>query len=474
MKPVPARLILLIIIVVALSVVLIISISSFLPRKLTGSFEYIRKGEELLDKGKYVQAVPYFEKAYESSPENETIKSSLVYIYSVYSRELTKENKYDEAIQYLDKARNITPNSSTVQNLSFAYSGKALYEAGKGDMLAAKQSYSRAIKYASESDIAARNLGVTLYNDGVSEFKSGREDIAILCFKESSLIYKDARTFEILGDLYHKRAELKMARYYWHAAMMLAPDNRALADKIDKVTKEIALSSREKEAEISHFEIRYTKDLPIDKELAAKTLERAYVDIGKDLGYFPDEKTKVFFYSNEDFKNTFNMPYFVKAFYDGSIKMPAPETYLDKERFAKYIYHEYTHAIISAKTKNNCPTWFGEGIAVWEEYKRENTDMRKVTADIKSMPEISFRFLNASFESENISQDKALSYVLAYTLVDFIIENWGIKGLQGVLKRLGERQHIANAIDDEFLISEGDFENKWREYAISKYFKNIS
>ena len=166
------------------------------------------------------------------------------------------------------------------------------------------------------------------------------------------------------------------------------------------------------------------------------------------------------------------MPYFVKAFYDGSIKMPAPETYLDKERFAQFIYHEYTHAIVSAKTNNNCPVWLSEGIAVWEEYNKNHIDMQKLAKDIKSVPEMSFKSLDEIFESDEINNGKAMGYIIAYTLVDFIVNNWGMPGLRGILKRLRDKQHIANAIDDEFLMSEGEFEGKWRNYALEKFFKN--
>jgi hypothetical protein len=164
------------------------------------------------------------------------------------------------------------------------------------------------------------------------------------------------------------------------------------------------------------------------------------------------------------------MPYFVKAFYDGSIKMPAPETYLDKDMLSRYIYHEYVHAIVSAKTNNNCPAWLSEGIAVWEEFNKERLDMRTISRQILKTPDISFKFLDESFRTDEISENKALCYVLSYTLVDFILDAWGLPGLKGVLKRLANKQHIVNAIDDEFLMSESQFEQKWRDYANRKFF----
>ena len=457
--------------IIILSATAVISNLPSFPKRSVGSFEYVRKAEALLDKGKYGQAVKYFETAHESSPQNDTISSDLAYAYSMYARMLSGEKRFDDSIKYLEKAYNVTANSSTLQNLAGGYSEKALYEAKKGYFDRAKDDYARARKYAAMSARAARNIGIIIYNDGVGEFKSGNDRTAMLCLRESALVYHDPRTLELLGDIYYKNAEFKKARYYWHQALFSSQAAGALSKKIRKVTREMALESRQKEADISHFEIRYMEDLPLDRDLVAKTLEQAYMDIGKDLGYFPDARTKIFFYSKDDFKKTFGMPYFIKAFYDGSIKMPAPETGLDKERLARYVYHEYTHAIVSAKTKNNCPAWLSEGLAVWEEVRKGKADMLKVAESLRNVPEISFRFMDESFRTEDMSRNKALCYVLGYTLIDFILDGWGLPGLRGVLNRLSGKQHIVNAIDDELLMSEKDFENKWREYVKAKFFK---
>jgi tetratricopeptide (TPR) repeat protein len=442
----------------------------FLPQQLTGSFEYIRKGDELVGKGKYQKALTFYEKAYEESPDSDAIRSALVWAYSTYSQELIQQKKYDAAIECMQKAYDVSPNSSTAQNLAMSLSAKALAAAKKGSIAEAKELYTKARFYAARSGIVSRNLGVMLYNDGVEEFRSGREDIAVLCLKESSLSYKDARIYELLGDLYYKAADLKSARISWHMAASLDTKSADLKEKMRKVIKEMSLSARERTEDITHFEITYIKDLPVDKYLTERTLEMAYADIGKDLGYFPDVKTKVFIYSREDFKNTFGMPYFVKAFYDGSIKMPAPSTRLDRDKFADYIYHEYTHALVGARTNNNCPAWFSEGIAVWEESKRSRADVGGLLKNIRTLSDLSFKFLEDSFKTDEISADKALSYVISYTLVEFIIDRWSIKGLQGVLKRLSTKQHVVNAIDDEFLISEKQFEKEWRDYASKRFF----
>lgn len=403
-----------------ISIVSFIALPFFLKHGTPGSFEYVRKAERYLEKFRYTDAIKYFEKAYESSPANEIIRSELASAYLTYAKTLLQKQKYEEALNYFQKSYSVIPN--------------------------------------------AKNIAILLYNNAVEEYKSGREDMAIFCLRKAVSVYKNSRIFDLLGDMYYRTGNLRMARFCWHEAG---------GEKLIKIRKEMALAHKQKEETFPHFEIKYEKDLPIDKKLAIDALESAYTDVGKDLGYFPKAKTDVIFYSRKDFQHIFKMPYAVKAFYDGSIKIPFPDTTLGREEFVKYIYHEYTHALVSEKTKNNCPVWFGEGIAVWVEYKGSDEPLKTFFAKADKTPDISLRFLTDSFKTEEITNEKAMGYLMAYTLVSYIVDSWGTKGLQNILKRMADKQHVINAIDDEFLLSEKELETRWRNYTINKYFKNI-
>lgn len=460
-----------IILSIFLFIVIIQARIHLMPTKVTGSFEYVRKGESLIDKGKYKEAIKYFEKACESSPENEVIKSDLVYAYTAYGKSLESDGKYDEAIDYLEKAYILTPDTSTMQNLTMMYSEKALREAQKGYLPRAEDAYTKMRDLAYTSDIVTRNLSIVLYNDAINEYKSGREDIAILCLKQSASMVKESRTYEVLGDIYYKHAKYRMARFCWQKAKSLNPSNASIYLKLEKISKEMSLTPDEKEIDLPHFEVRYRRNLPIDEKVASETLENAWKDVGEDLGYRPKAKTKIFFYTREDFKKIFNMPRVVNAFYDGSIKIPAADKDMDNEEFARHIYHEYTHAMVSAITNNNCPPWLSEGIAVWEECRNQPYALEKLLIKIKDAPDISIQFLEKCFVTTEITEDKSSAYIMAFTFVSYIVDKWGIKGLQGLLKRLADKQHIANAIDDEFLLSEKAFETRWRNFIINRYSK---
>ena len=437
-------------------------------KQTTGSFEYVRRGEKFLDKGLYDKAISCYEKAYESSPESSSIRSDIIFVYSKYASILADFAKYDEAIEYLTKAYDVKQNSSTTQNLAIMYTRKALSLAQNGEMQKAAELFREARRVANGSRSAARNLGVSLSNDGVAEFRQAREEIALLCLKEASLVYQHVSTFAYLGDIYYKKGELRRALFYWHKAKLLDPLDRSLSQKIKRVIKEIRLTNSQTEVELPHFEVKYKEGLPIDADLASSILEKAYFDVGKDLAYFPKTKTGVFFYSRSDFKNIFKMPAMIRAFYDGNIRIPVPDERLGHSEFSRHIYHEYTHALLSAKTMNNCPVWFSEGIAMWEELSRNGYNLKDLPIDAETVEGITLESLDKEFDKNEISPNRADYYLLSYTVAAYIIDSWGMAGMRDILKKLSSGQHVVNAIDDEFLLSEKEFERRWKAYIKNK------
>jgi len=459
--------------IIALLVILIAR-PDLLTYKIPGSFEYIRKGEDLMDKGKYAEAIRYYEEAYRSSPESDDIKKNLVYAYSRCAIKMAESEKYDQGIEYLSRAYSIIENSYTRQNLSLMYAKKAVAAARKSDWPGAQKDLRSAREIVGDSAVCGRSLGITLFNDAVTEFKALREDSAMLLLKEAALVYGDSRIYEFLGDIYYKRTELKDALFYFDKASGLDPGNKVLAEKREKVIKEDAVSDDEKTRSSPYFEIRYGKGLPVNVDLVAKMLERAYFDVGRDLAYFPGKKTTVFFYSEGDFKEIFKTSDLVRAFYDGNIRIPLPGSVTNETELAGYLYHEYAHAITSAKTNNNCPVWLSEGISVYEEIKwiRSSDRVIDISRNIGPEPDISIQALDNAFKDPGITPQKLISsYFLAYTAVEYMTDNWGLKGLNGVLKAIADGRHAVNAIDDEYLLSEKEFNRRWADFVAKKYVK---
>ncbi|MFA6079343.1 MAG: tetratricopeptide repeat protein [Candidatus Omnitrophota bacterium] len=443
-------------------------------KKTPGTFEYVRKAEDLLDEGKLQKAVSAYEKAFDSSPDNVAVRSDLAAVYLKYAKALIESRNNRRALIYLIKARDILPNARTMNDLAIFYSQQALESARKYRWDEAAGYYQKARTAAMGSKAALKALAISIHNDGVVELKKDHVSLAIMCFKESLAINENSRTLGLLGEIYHNKRDLEMAKLYWSRANELFPDDKSIADKLEKLSRETALTVTEEKRELAHFDLRYNKDLPFDMAEMRDMLEKAYSAVGNDLGYFPASKTIIVLYSKSDFMNIYKLPSVIRAFYDGNIRMPLPETRLGKSELLRYIYHEYTHAAVSAITNNNCPPWFSEGIAMFEEYKERDTEIREFFPKIVGKrcigdPRFTISSIDAVFRTGYKNTDLRASYIIAYTALKFIVDRWGVEGLQGVLKRMSGGQHVVNAIDDQFLISEKEFEKRWAEYAEKNY-----
>jgi tetratricopeptide (TPR) repeat protein len=438
-------------------------------RSHPGSYEYIRKGESLLEKGAAREALGYFEKAYVSSPDNREIRTDLAYAYSRYGALLADKDDYDGAIELLAKAADVEPGTATMQNLAIMYARRGIWRARNGYPASSRKDLEAAREAASCSEPASRNLGVALYNEAALEFKSNRYDLAVIFLKESALAYESDYAFESTGDIYYRLREYGKARFYFDKAIEVNPQNSSARAKSQKAAKEEELSRREESRELPHFELKSSAGMPMDEEALKRVLERCYLEVGADFGYFPDSKTVIILYSHEDFRSIFHMPREVRAFYDGNIRIPLPEEDLPDKIFSDYLYHEYTHAVISAKTDNNCPVWFNEGLAMWEEYKDKNDIILDLIVSLIDKKELSLAALEKAFEAKE--KDPRMYYLLTYSIVKYIVDNWGLEGVRSLLFRIKRGQHVINAIDDEFLLSEKEFERRWQDYVIEKFLR---
>lgn len=442
------------------------------PRR-AGSFEYVRKGEALLEKGDFAAAVRFFEKAHEESPQNKAIAEDLVYAYAKYGSQFADKGKYGDAVSYMLKARHVIESVYTMQNLALTYARKAIAEALREEWRDALESFENARLAAEDSAHVSKNLGISLHNDAVAQFKAGRERLALILLKQAALINDDSHIYAFLGDIYYKLADMDKAVFYYSKALALAPDDNDIAERCRKVSREIELSRQAPVGSIPHFDVLADEAVPFDAPFVSGVLEKAYHDVGSDLGYFPPSRTVVRFYEKNNFSRIFEMPALVRAFYDGTIRIPMPQTALDRKELASHLYHEYTHAVLSAVTNNSCPPWLGEGIAVWEEVRWTRQGANIAIADkALSGRDVSIQALSDAFRDKPAEKaDAQLYYILAYTLVDYITRTWGLGGLRDALRRIGDGRHAVNAIDEEFMVSEKRFDALWNEFLRARYVR---
>ena len=129
-----------------------------------------------------------------------------------------------------------------------------------------------------------------------------------------------------------------------------------------------------------HFVILYKPHSQDEVPVVAKTAERAYKIVGDDFEYFPKGKTPIIvFPDRESIQRAFNWPKDENTqgvYYKDIIYIQSPgalirdDDNLEETFFSKGpLIHEYTHLVVEHLTKGNCPRWFTEGVAQYEEQR---------------------------------------------------------------------------------------------------------
>jgi hypothetical protein len=135
----------------------------------------------------------------------------------------------------------------------------------------------------------------------------------------------------------------------------------------------------------------------------------------------------------------------------------------------KVIPHELTHAILHQITKppfGEIPRWLHEGLAVRSEGGMDREERIVLEQAIEDDALISLRVLNSPFPD---ARERAiLSYAESYSLVEFIIEEYGPEKLGELLSVFAVGAHYDDAMLQVFGADMDGIEDQWRAYIGAK------
>ncbi|MFH1995435.1 MAG: peptidase MA family metallohydrolase [Candidatus Omnitrophota bacterium] len=435
-------------------------------RREVGTFEYVRKGNEYLEKKDYANGVRSFEKAYGIAPGNDSIRSHLVNGYTIYAGDLLRNEQTDRAIDVLEKAYDIgIQRPNVLKNLTSAYLHKASRAAEEKDYATALFALRKARMVSGRSRSLKERLSRMLFVSAIEAYNRDDFQTAVLYLTEAKQLKKDRRVLEFLGDIYYRRSELELAIAYWSdIGDDEEGDAAALNEKIGKARKELELDRSSESFLSGNFILEIEEGLEVDSGKFKDILEEAYQNVGEDFDYYLPKQTAVHLYSERTFRELFRQPYFVAAFFDGKIRLPVHEPGLPQRDMRRYIVHEYAHAIISAVTNNNCPRWFNEGLAVFEERSIAEIPVANLKDHFfQNEDMLTFAYLESAFMN-NSQSDMGVYYLYAYSIVSFIEQQWGLVTLNAILRRLGAGRHLYNAIEDVLPFGIQTVEKRWKEH----------
>lgn len=152
----------------------------------------------------------------------------------------------------------------------------------------------------------------------------------------------------------------------------------------------------------------------------------------------------------------------------GTIAIGIPTDKLDWGKRA--IAHELTHLVVHQMTFNpysELPTWLDEGLAMYSEGPLEPVFatflMRAVTEDNL----ISVQSLSSPFSA--YAEQSVLAYAQSYSLVDFLIANYGRDRMLELLNTFSQGSSYDGAVEKVYGFDMDGLDALWREYITELY-----
>ncbi|HOO76498.1 MAG TPA: tetratricopeptide repeat protein [bacterium] len=262
-----------------------------------------------------------------------------------------------------------------------------------------------------------------------------------------------------LGVSAYFRQEMTDSLRAWEKVLALAPGDRDAAEWSKRVRKESRLEGDLDSSRMGNFIFRYETEMPADTVGDLETfLHQAYREVGYDFNYYPDRPVVVILYPPDRFRRLHGTPGWVAGLYDGKIRLPSPGGEGEGEDFKRILWHEYTHVAVHDLSGGKAPIWLQEGLAQYEENKVIPVEGEAGATPADPIP---WDRLDASFSFAGSAATVRSAYRQAWSLVSFLIDEYGFWRINSFLERLQSSKTWKEAFADEFLISAEDFEDDW-------------
>lgn len=118
--------------------------------------------------------------------------------------------------------------------------------------------------------------------------------------------------------------------------------------------------------------------------------------------------------------------------------------------WARTSFHEFTHVIHLGLSHNRCPRWITEGLATWEEARKNpawDRNLRRELVDARANGEIfPVRDLNAAFRGPRI----IFGYYQGMLIVEMLVDRFGFPPMVAILEAFDRGDTLDEALDSVF------------------------
>ena len=271
-----------------------------------------------------------------------------------------------------------------------------------------------------------------------------------------------------LADLMLEEDKLQEAAVHLnHATDRITNDSR-LRSYLETVTAKVRRAHRAEDRMTARSSPHFMVKFDGAEDHGAWTsvlgiLEEGYRDIGQRLGHFPSKPIVVVLHTAATFQGATGSPAWADGLYDailGRIHIPTQAATTDMQRLTDVLRHEYVHALLHDRVgagSGVIPTWLNEGLAMQLAGTQWPDLDQAMQGDIQIIP---LQYLEASW-GRLPQQTAVLAYLEANSAVHFLIERWGMSGVDALLAALKGREALSTALQGHLFLSYDQFHSQW-------------
>lgn len=264
-----------------------------------------------------------------------------------------------------------------------------------------------------------------------------------------------------------------------------------LADKpgsylrLAKDTAKLVLPYAQEESE--HFIFLYPKGKDaLLAPYALEALEAQARALKDDLGWLPPGKTRVEIVSNSDELARLSTLTAKQIRTTGTIAIckfsklmvTSPKAVVKGYDWLDTLAHEYTHLVVSQKSKNTVPIWLHEGLAKYLESRWRGpaggamtpSGLALLGSRVRKNTLVPFSKMHPSMALLPTAEDAATAFAEVYFALDWMMRQGGAPKLRALLELMAAGEPDKRAVEKTFSRSWASFEKAWLEHIRSQKF----
>lgn len=377
-----------------------------------------------------------------------------------------------EAIDKEKQAYELRPNDKSIQEaLSFYFTKHAHQLYQKGQFESALSKCHEALKYTPEYPPAKEGISNIYIVYAQNSYDQRDFDSAEMHLENASDYYTDnPKAYILSGKIACDKDKYDEAKQEWLKALDLDPNLDEAKILLQKFSQEHHVEESYDKQKLGNFSVKYEGTGKTEKaQIALQILNEAYLEIGSELGEYPQYEIQVIIYPKRDVENLDYYPDFAAGLYDGKIRF-TEDLFNDQSYLKAVLYHEYTHVIVHIIGGRNVPIWLNEGLAEYTASKfipasyisyREKLLKSAAKNDVI----IPFNQLNIASLSglKELSYPMiALLYAQSDSFVTYVIDKFTIYDVRTILESISNGDNAQTAIIDTFNYSLKDLEDEWK------------